>query len=77
MVVGAAQELLARIAKAEEDVRSAKRPIGGAVPAPVVGRPAGGTESGLYLSQEPAAGGFPCVGISPQQVLAGVKPLHQ
>jgi len=77
VVVGAAQELLARIAKAEEDARSAKRPTGGAVPAPVVGRSAGGTESGLCLSQEPAAGGFPCVGISPQQVLAGVKPLHQ
>lgn len=62
VVVGAAQELLARIAKAEEEARSAKRPTG----APRIG-----------LSQEPAAEGFPCVGISPQQALAGVKLLHQ
>ena len=68
MVVGAAQELLARIAEAEEEARSAK---GNTAAEP--GEPG----KGLCFSQEPVAEGFPCVGISPQQALAGVKPLHQ
>ena len=71
MVVGAAQELLTKIAEAEEEARSAQRNTG--APAAVPGEPG----KGLCFSQEPVAEGFPCMGISPQQVLAGVKPLHQ
>ena len=60
MVAGAAQELLARIAKAEEEARSAKRPNGG---------------PGVGTTGESATKRFSRVGISPQG-LAGVKPLH-
>merc|ERR1712181_159447 len=68
VVAGAAQELLARIAKAEEQARSAKRITG-------MG-PTGEPGIGQYISQEPAADGFPCVGIS-HQGLTGAKPLHE
>merc|ERR1719397_745716 len=61
VVVGAAQELLAKIAEAEEHARSAKRPIGG---------------PGFGTTGESATKRFSRVGISPQG-LAGVKPLHQ
>jgi len=71
VVVGAAQELLARIAEAEEEARSTIRSTGASAAEP--GEPG----KGLCFSQEPVAEGFPCVGISPQQALAGVKPLHQ
>ena len=71
MVVGAAQELLTKIAEAEEEARSAKSNTGASAAEP--GEPG----NRLCFSQEPVAEGFPCVGISPQQALAGVKPLHQ
>ena len=51
VVVGAAQELLARIAKAEEQARSAKRPTGGPAVGPTE-RFAGGSPC---FSQEAAA----------------------
>ena len=60
VVAGAAQELLARIAEAEEHARSAKRPIEG---------------PGFGTTGESATKRFSRVGISPQG-LAGVKPLH-
>ena len=72
VVVGAAQELLVRIAKAEEQARSAKRPTGG----PAVGPTEKSAGGDPCFSREAAAEGFPCIGISPQG-LAGVKPLHQ
>merc|ERR1719341_3043062 len=71
VLVGAAQKLLARIAEAEEEARSTIRSTGASAAEP--GEPG----KGLCFSQEPVAEGFPCVGISPQQALAGVKPLHQ
>ena len=71
VVVGAAQELLTKIAEAEEEARSAKSNTGASAAEP--GEPG----KGLCFSQEPVAEGFPCVRISPQQALSGVKPLHQ
>ena len=81
MVVGAAQDLLARIAAAEEEARSAKRSAaGGTGDGCNVKRPA---TSEFDISQKFASkkyfadGGERFQGVSPQTGLAGVRPLQQ
>ena len=76
MVVGAAQDLLARIAAAEEEARSAKRSAaGGTGDGCNVKRPAG--EFDISQKKYFADGGERFQGVSPQTGLAGVRPLQQ
>ena len=80
MVVGAAQDLLARIAAAEEEARSAKRSAaGGTGDGCNVKRPAGEFDISQKFASKKyfADGGARFQGVSPQTGLAGVRPLQQ